>query len=82
LPESVNEEVIFHEIRIRGFNYQRKKGIPVVYDNIRMELGFRADLIVEKKIIVEIKSLKAVAPVHHKQLLTNLKAGLLVNFKC
>ena len=85
LLESVYEEVLSYEIIKRGLNVERQKGIPVVYDSIKMELGFRADLIVENKVIIELKSIEAIAPVHSKQLLTYLrltgfKLGLLVNF--
>ncbi|PJA98414.1 MAG: GxxExxY protein [Ignavibacteriales bacterium CG_4_9_14_3_um_filter_30_11] len=85
LLESVYEETLFYELTNEKFNCQRQKGIPVVYNDIKMELGFRADIIVEDKVIVEIKSVEALAPVHFKQLLTylkltGLKLGLLVNF--
>jgi len=57
----------------------------VIYEEVKLDIGFRADIIVEKKVIIEIKSVEALAPVHHKQLLTylkltDLKLGLLVNF--
>ena len=85
LLESVYEQVLSYEIIKRGLNVERQKGIPVIYDNIKMELGFRADIIVENKVIIELKSIEAVAPVHTKQVLTylkltGLKLGLLVNF--
>jgi GxxExxY protein len=85
LLESVYEEVLSYEIIKRGLKLERQKGIPVVYDQIKMELGFRADIIVENKAIIELKSIEAIAPVHAKQLLTylkltGLKLGLLVNF--
>jgi GxxExxY protein len=85
LLESVYEEVLSHELIKRGLNIERQKGIPVVYENLKMELGFRADIIVENKVIIELKSIDAIAPVHSKQLLTylklsGLKLGLLVNF--
>ncbi len=85
LLEYVYEEVLSYEIIKRGLNLERQKGIPVVYDQIKMELGFRADIIVENKVIIELKSIEAIAPVHTKQLLTYLKLtgmklGLLVNF--
>jgi len=86
LFESVYEEVLFYELATkRGLSVLRQHQIPVVYDELKMELGFRADLIVERKVIVEIKSVELVAPVHQKQLLTylrltTLKVGLLVNF--
>ena len=64
---------------------ERQKELPVVYKGIKMEIGFRTDLIVEHKVIVEIKSVESIAPVHQKQVLTYLrlteiKLGLLVNF--
>ena len=64
---------------------RRQQGMPVIYDTIRMEMGFRADLIVNGKVIIEIKSIEAIAPVHRKQLLTYLRLtdkrlGLLINF--
>ena len=59
--------------------------LPVIYDNIKMVIGFRADIIVENKLIIELKSIEAIAPVHKKQLLTylrltDMKLGLLINF--
>ncbi|NWF90142.1 MAG: GxxExxY protein [Ignavibacteriaceae bacterium] len=85
LLESVYEEVLSYELNKRGLYIDRQKGISVVYDNLKMELGFRADIIVENKVIIELKSIDAIAPVHSKQLLTylkltGLKLGLLVNF--
>ena len=85
LLESVYEEVLSYEIIKRGLLLDRQKGIPVVYNEIKMELGFRADIIVENKVIIELKSIDAIAPVHSKQLLTylkltGLKLGLLINF--
>jgi GxxExxY protein len=85
LLESVYEEVLSYELIKRGLNIERQRGIPVIYESIKMELGFRADIIVENKVIIELKSIDALAPVHSKQLLTylkltGLKLGLLVNF--
>ena len=85
LLESVYEEILFYKIRNAGLNVTRQQGIPVNYEGIKIDIGFRADLIVENKIIIEIKSVEAIAPVHHKQLLTylrlsGLKLGLLLNF--
>lgn len=64
---------------------KRQVSIPVIYDGIKMEVGFRADLIVENSVIIEIKSVETLASVHHKQLLTYLKltdisVGLIINF--
>jgi GxxExxY protein len=69
----------------RGLRVVREQPVPVVYQGTRIEMGFRADLIVEDKVIVEIKSVEAIAPVHKKQLLTHLRLadkrlGLLLNF--
>ncbi len=85
LFESVYEDVLIYELAKRSFSVQKQKGIPVVYDNIKFEDGFRADLLVENKVIVEIKSVENLAPIHFKQLHTYLKLsgiqdGVLVNF--
>jgi GxxExxY protein len=85
LFESVYEEVIASELKKRGLCFARQQPIPFVYEGTLFEMGFRADLLVEDKVIVEIKSLAAIAPVHKKQLLTYLKLadkrlGLLINF--
>ena len=85
LLESVYEAVLFYELKKRELHVERQVGIPVVYEEVRLEEGFRADLIVEDKLIIEIKSVAATVPVHQKQLLTYLKLtdkrlGLLINF--
>lgn len=85
LLESVYEEIMFFELTKRGLLVERQKGIPVIWENLKMDLGFRADLIVERKVIIELKSVETIAPVHPKQLLTylritNVKLGLLINF--
>jgi len=85
LLESVYEEVICYELAKRNLSFKRQQGISVIYNEVKMDIGFRADIIVEDKIIIEIKSVELLAPVHHKQLLTYLKLtdkklGLLVNF--
>jgi GxxExxY protein len=85
LLESVYEAVLAYELRKRGLRVERQKAIPVVYEEVRLDEGFRADLVVEDKLIIELKSVEAIAPVHKKQLLTylrlsNLKLGLLINF--
>ena len=68
-----------------GLFVETQKPIPVIYEDVRLDLGFRLDLVVENKVVVELKSIEALAPVHHKQLLTylklaNYKLGLLLNF--
>ena len=66
LLESIYEEVICYELNKRNLNFKRQEGIEVFYDGNKMDIGFRADIIVEDKVIVEIKSVEALAPVHHK----------------
>lgn len=83
--ESIYEEVLYYRLTKRGLCVIKQTPIPVFYEEVKMEVGFRADLIVENLVIVEIKSIEAVAPVHYKQLLTylkltNMKVGLLINF--
>ena len=85
LLESVYEATLAYELAQRGLQLRRQQSMPVVYEAVRMDVGFRADLIVAGKVIVEIKSIDAIAPVHRKQLLTYLrltdkKLGLLINF--
>jgi GxxExxY protein len=85
LLESVYETIMAYELQKRGLQVRRQQPIPVVHEGIRMDLGFRADLIVENKVVVEVKSIEAIAPVHKKQVLTylritNKKLGLLINF--
>jgi len=85
LLESVYEEILYHELFELGLTVDRQKAIPVFWKDLKMDIGFRADLIVENKVIIELKSVETIAPVHPKQLLTylkitNLKLGLLINF--
>ena len=85
LFESVYEEILYYELKNSGLNIERQKEIPVIWKELNMRLGFRADLIVENKVIIELKSVETIAPVHQKQLLTylkltDLKLGLLINF--
>jgi len=85
LLESVYEEILCYELKKAGLNIERKKGIPVYWDSLKMDIGFNADIIVERKVILELKSVEEISKVHQKQLLTylrltNMKLGLLVNF--
>ena len=85
LLESVYNAVLALELGRRGLRTSQQQSIPVVYENFRIDTGFRADLVVEDKVIVEIKSVELIAPVHKKQLLTYLRLadkrlGLLINF--
>jgi GxxExxY protein len=85
LLESVYDAVLAYELARRSLHAVRQQAIPVIYGDVRIDTGFRADLIVEDKVIVEIKSVELLAPVHKKQLLTYLRLadkrlGLLINF--
>ena len=85
LLESVYEAALVYELKKLGIPVENQIGIPVSYDQINMDLGFRADVVVDNKLIVELKSIENLMPVHKKQLLTYLKLstkklGLLVNF--
>jgi len=83
--ESVYEVLVAHELTKKGMFVERQKPMPIVYDGIRFDEAFRSDLVVEKKVIAELKSVQAFSPVHAKQpltqlRLTGLKLGLLINF--
>ena len=85
LLESVYEAALAYELEKRGLSITRQQGIPAVYEEVRIHTGFFADLVVKDQVIVEIKAVETVAPVHKKQLLTYLKLaekrlGLLINF--
>ena len=85
LLESVYEVVLAHELRKVGVGVERQKAMPITYDGLLFEEGYRADLLVEKLVIVELKSVAALTAVHGKQVLTQLrlsglKLGLLINF--
>ena len=85
LLESVYEAVTSEELSRRGLRVVRQQAIPLDYENVHLDIGFRADMIVEGKVIVEIKAVENIAPVHRKQLLTYLRLagkrlGLLINF--
>ena len=85
LLESVYEVTLAYEIRSRGIDVERQVSIPIVYENLKFEEGFRADIIVAQKLIVEVKAIDEVHPKHKKQLLTHLtltdtRLGLLINF--
>jgi GxxExxY protein len=77
--------ILAYELRNRGLKAARQVAVPIIYDSLEFEEGFRADVIVEDKVIVELKSVESVSRVHKKQLLTYLRLadkrlGLLVNF--
>jgi GxxExxY protein len=85
LLESVYEEILDYEFEKAGLQVERQKIIPVIWDELVMKHGFKADLIINEKVMIEVKSVKEIEKVHFKQLLTYLKLtgiklGLLINF--
>ncbi|MEJ7627129.1 MAG: GxxExxY protein [Ferruginibacter sp.] len=85
LFESVYEELIAYELHKTELTFERQHAIPLIHEKIKLEIGFRVDFIVDGKLIVELKSIEVLAPIHYRQLqtylkLTNLRLGLLVNF--
>ncbi len=85
LLESVYEAALTYELKTLGLNVRNQVPVPVIYKEVKLDIGFRLDLIVEEQVIVEIKSVELMHNVHKKQLLTylrlsNKKLGLLVNF--
>src|SRR6266478_6728060 len=85
LLESVYEVVLAHELRKKGLAGMRQKPMPITYDDVRFDEAYRADLFVNSKVIVELKSVETSSPLHAKQVLTQsrmsgLKLGLLINF--
>ncbi|MDX1936986.1 MAG: GxxExxY protein [Flavihumibacter sp.] len=85
LFESVYEEIFCYKLGKASLNFYRQHPVPLIHEEIKMEVGFRADVIVEEKVIIELKSVEALADVHYKQVLTYLKLsgcklGLLINF--
>ncbi len=85
LLESVYEACLVHELTARGLRIQRQVPVPVVHDTIRLDVGFRLDLLVEDRVIVELKAVESLLAVHKAQMLTYLKLsgqriGLLINF--
>jgi GxxExxY protein len=85
LLESVYEQCLALELGLRGLNFERQRPVPVTYKGIVVEFGYRLDLVVEGQLIVEVKAVDQLLPVHHAQLitylrLTGLTSGLLVNF--
>jgi GxxExxY protein len=73
LLESVYQKIMAHELKKRGLSVEEEVPLPVIYDDIKMDVGFRVDLFVERRLIVELKSVERVAPVHKKTLLTYLR---------
>jgi GxxExxY protein len=85
LFESVYEEIICYELNKLNISFTRQQAIPLIHEEIKMDVGFRADVIIENKVVIELKSVENLSPVHQKQLLTylkltDMKLGLLINF--
>ncbi|WP_309613485.1 GxxExxY protein [Flavobacterium sp.] len=85
LLESAYEECLFYELRKTGLEVQKQKALPLFYEEVKLDVGYRIDIIIENKLIIEVKSVEALNDVHFAQLLTYLKLtdcklGLLINF--
>lgn len=85
LLESSYEECLFYELNKTGLKIEKQKSLPLIYEEVKLEIGYRIDLMIENKLIVEIKSVESLNEVHIAQLLTylkltNCKLGLLINF--
>ncbi len=85
LLESAYEECLFYELKKQDLNVEKQKPLPLVYENVKLEIGYRVDLLVETKVIIEIKSVDALNDIHLAQILTYLKLsdcklGMLINF--
>lgn len=85
LLESAYEECLFYELKKNGLKVERQKPIPVIYKEIKLDCGYRIDLLVENRIVVELKVVEEFNPVHEAQILTYMKfadksIGLLINF--
>lgn len=85
LLESAYEECLSYELMQNGLNIERQKAVPVIFKEVKLDCGYRIDILVEDKIIIELKSVEALAPIHEAQILTymkfaEIKIGLLINF--
>ena len=85
LLENAYEACLAHELQKRGLSVERQLGLPVVYEGVRIDLGYRLDLLVEQRVIVELKAVDTLTHLHQAQLLSYLKlsgkkVGLLINF--
>jgi GxxExxY protein len=85
LLESAYEEGLCHELGLRGLKLERQKPIPLKYKGIKLDCGYRIDILIENKVIIELKTVEKIMPVHEAQLLTylrlaNIKVGLIMNF--
>ena len=85
LLESAYEECLCHELSLRGLAFERQVPLPVQYKDVKLDCGYRLDIVVERQLLLELKTVEALLPIHQAQLLTYLKLsglpfGLLVNF--
>lgn len=85
LLESTYEECLCHELNLRGISFESQKALPIVYKNVKLDCGYRLDLLVENLVIVELKSIEKIEPIHEAQILTYLRLtdlwlGLIINF--
>jgi GxxExxY protein len=85
LLESSYEECLFYELQKSGLLIERQKPLPLIYEDIKLDIGYRVDLLIERKLIIELKSVETLNDIHFAQLLTylklsNCKLGLLINF--
>ena len=85
LLESTYEECLCRELELRKISYERQKGLPIEYKGLRLDCGYRLDILVADKLIIELKACERLQPIHEAQLLTYLKLtgmkiGLLINF--
>ena len=83
--ESAYEECLYYELKKSGIKVEKQKPLPLIYENVKLEIGYRIDLIIENKVIIEIKSVDALNDIHLAQILTYLKLsdcklGMLINF--
>ena len=87
LLESAYESALAYDLRKNELGIAVQVGLPMIYEDLKLEIGYRLDILVENKVIIEVKSVDALAEVHHKQVITylklsGLKLGILVNFNC
>ena len=85
LLESAYQACLAHELRTRGLNVATQVGLPVIYEGQKLEVGYRIDLVVESRVVIEVKSVEAIHPIHEAQLLSYMRlsgmgVGLLINF--
>ncbi len=85
LLESAYQECLFFELKRKGLQVEKQKTLPLIYEDIKLDAGYRIDLMVNDKVVIEIKSIDAIAPVHIAQVITYLKLsgaklGILINF--